>query len=163
MSAKVHDRKSIRLGLIGSGNIWRQVYLPAVAGFGDRVEMISVCDVSSRAVEAALAQLPSAHGYDDPREMFRNEVMDAVLVLTAEKANAAMALVALRAGVPVFQEKPPAMSVAEWRELMAATESGGRLYTGFNRRHTPLFRGWRFPEGARMQSVRGALLRQGRV
>lgn len=158
-------RPPIRMGLIGCGNIWRAVYHPVLTKLADRVKITAFCDVSPRPAEAAAALLPEARRYADADSLFRQEPLDAVLVLTSERSNAPTALAALRAGLAVFLEKPPAISVPEWRQLAAAAEASagpGHIYTAFNRRQTVLFRNWRPPEGASLRSVRGVLRRQGR-
>jgi virulence factor len=155
----------LRLALIGCGNIWRGVYHPVIASMKDRARITAVCDISSNATEEAAALLPGVHRYSDPGKLFHDEALDAAVVLTSEKANAAVARAALRAGLGVFLEKPPGVSVAEWRNLLEAAEAAtkGGIYTAFNRRHVPLFRNWRLPEGSRLRNVRGVLLRRGRA
>jgi virulence factor len=153
------------MGLIGCGNIWRAVYHPVLTKLGDRVKITAFCDISPGPAEAAAALLPGARRYADADTLLRQEPLDAALVLTSEHANAPTALAALRAGLAVFLEKPPAVSVPEWRQLAVAAEASpgpGWIYTAFNRRQTVLFRDWRLPEGASLRSVRGVLRRQGR-
>ena len=162
------DHSPVRMGLIGCGNIWRSVYRPIVAGLGDRVTITALCDLSPLAAGEAAALLPAARRYAEPESLFREEPLDAIMVLTSEQANAPTALAALRAGLAVYLEKPPAISVPEWRRLADAAEAEGstgrgRIYTAFNRRHTPLFRNWRLPEAVRLRSVRGVLRRKGRA
>ena len=156
-----------RIGLIGCGNIWRIVYQPILASLSDRVQITAFCDRSPGTAASAAAILPEARRYDDPITLFREESLDAALVLTSENANASTALAALRAGLAVFLEKPPAISRSEWRQLTEADESEtaahrGHIYAAFNRRHTPLFHPWRLPADSPLCSVRGALTRQGR-
>jgi len=157
----------LRLGLIGCGNIWRVVYRPVMERLADRAIITAFCDLSPRAADEAAVALPGAHRYADMESLLHKEPLDAVMVLTSEQANAPTALAALRAGYAVYMEKPPGASVAQWRELTAAANAEastgtGRIYTAFNRRHTPLFRNWSLPEGSRLRRVKGVMRRQRR-
>jgi virulence factor len=158
-------RRPIRVGLIGCGNIWRAVYHPVLTKLADRVKVTAFCDISPGPAEATATLLPDARRHPDADSLFRQEPLDAALVLTSERANAPTALAALQAGLAVFLEKPPAVTVPEWRRLADAAEAStgpGRIYTAFNRRQTVLFRNWRPPKGASLRRVRGVLRRQGR-
>ena len=67
--------------------------------------------------------------------------VDAVLVLTPDHTHAGLACEALRAGKPVFVEKPLDITVERCdRVLHTARETGTRLYAGHNMRHMPVIR-----------------------
>jgi virulence factor len=149
------------IALIGCGHIARTIYVPVIQSLKDRVRVTAVCDLRPGAARDMAALFSGARAYADAGTLFREEKPDAAMVLTKETANAPTAGLALKAGVPVYLEKPPAVSVAQWEELMRVEASTGvPLFTAFNRRHTPLFRGWEAPEGLR--NVRGLMERQGR-
>ena len=156
-----------RIGLIGCGNIWRAVYHPILDSLKGRVRITAFCDPSDSAADFTAQLLPAAKRYADADTLFREEKLDAAIVLTSETANAATALSAIRSGLAVYLEKPPATSALEWRQLTAvangeAASNGGQIYTAFNRRHTPLFKKWRLSPDVHLRTVRGVLHRQGR-
>jgi len=91
--------------------------------------------------------------------MLQESKLDAVLVLTSEKVNAIMARLVLKANLPVFLEKPPALCSEELEDLIATeAQSKSFAFTAFNRRHTPLFTGLDFMEG-KIVRISGALKR----
>jgi virulence factor len=74
--------------------------------------------------------------------MLSQEKLDAVMVLSTESANARIAMEVLSAGIPVFLEKPPALSREEFDRLrQVETRARAPLFVSFNRRHTPLLQG----------------------
>lgn len=67
--------------------------------------------------------------------------VDAAIVTTPDDAHADAAEFLLRAGVAVYLEKPLAITVEDCdRILLAAYESGSRLYVGHNMRHMDVVR-----------------------
>jgi virulence factor len=140
----------------------RSTYVPALRSLADRAQVAGVCDLNGAFATAAAALLPGAAVYTDARVMLRELALDAVLVLTSEKANALVARMVLLAQVPVFLEKPPALTPAELETTIAAEEpSGLRVYTAFNRRHTPVFKELQ-PMRKKWRRVSGALKRTDR-
>jgi predicted dehydrogenase len=78
--------------------------------------------------------------FDDHQTLLEQN-LDAVMVFTPDDAHTAPVLAALTAGVPVFVEKPLAISIADCDEvLQTARATGTRLYVGHNLRHLPLLR-----------------------
>lgn len=128
----------------------------------DQVRVACVCDIREPIAQAAADQFPGARAYTDITQMLQREKPAALIVLTSEAFNAPTATLALQAGIPVYLEKPPALTHSEWKQLME-TEDSCRVpvYTAFNRRHTPLFQGWTPP--AAVKKVRGALIRLNRA
>ena len=65
--------------------------------------------------------------------------LDAVLVLTPDNLHTQIAIDFLRVGVPVYVEKPLAISVADCDAVLAAArETGTKIYVGHNMRHMPV-------------------------
>jgi len=69
------------------------------------------------------------------------EKLDAVFVLSPDYLHEEHACLFLNAGIPVFLEKPMAISVESCdRILMAADHTGAKLYVGHNMRHFDMVR-----------------------
>ena len=65
--------------------------------------------------------------------------LDAVMVLTPDHQHATVAIAALEAGVPVFCEKPLAVTVEDADAILeTARGTGTKLYVGHNMRHMPV-------------------------
>ena len=87
-------------------------------------------------------------------EMARLVKPDAVFVLTPPTVTGPVGLECLTAGVATFLEKPPGITVAETRDLLAAARSSGaKAMVGFNRRFEPLVR-----EAKRLIEAEGPLV-----
>ncbi|APX67489.1 MULTISPECIES: Gfo/Idh/MocA family protein [unclassified Sphingomonas] len=64
----------------------------------------------------------------DERTRPDGERIDAVAIVTPNHLHAPMAIAALKAGFPVFSEKPMAMNLAEARAIADAARASGQLY-----------------------------------
>src|SRR5438477_9983475 len=85
--------------------------------------------------------------------MLAKDGLDAVLVLTQPAATYGVAKDFLAAGVPTLMEKPPGMSTAETRDLLAtACSTGTNAMVAVNRRFNPLL-----TEARRMVEARGRI------
>jgi predicted dehydrogenase len=135
--ASIHpDLMSIQVGIIGAGGMIRY----HAEGFRQAgAEVVAVADVDPAAAARA------AHALDLPRQFASAAAMiaacpdlDAVSIITPNKFHKPLAIEALQAGLHVFCEKPPALSAAEVREMIAAEQaSGRRLMFNFNNRARP--------------------------
>ena len=155
--------KPPRIGVIGCGWIMRSAYVPTLLSLRDEIHLASACDLNETAARNAVEPFPGATVFTDVDAMLQAGNLDAVMVLTSEKVNAAMAQKILKAGLPVYLEKPPAVSSIQLDELIAAeVKSASFVYTAFNRRHTPLFAKLDFG-GEKIRRISGALRRMNRV
>ncbi|AHF90710.1 dehydrogenase [Opitutaceae bacterium TAV5] len=130
-----------KLGILGCGGIMRGTYTPIIRRLSDRVEVAAVCDPNPQNLSTAAQLFPSASPCPDAAQLLETPGLDAVMVLTTERANAATATLAMQAGTTVYLEKPPAISRTEFDALLdCETRTGTRLFVAFNRRHTPLLK-----------------------
>lgn len=129
-----------RLLIVGAGkrsvSLLRQ--LPAEAD----LRPLAVVEPERGRREAALGQFGIAHGFPTLGEFLASGVrVDAALVLTPPALHAEPFVQCVRAGLPVFCEKPMDMDLAACeRMLLAARASGVPTAFGFNRRFTPAAR-----------------------
>src|ERR1035437_9888935 len=69
--------------------------------------IVALCDVNSKAVDAQAAKYPSAKKYTDFRKVFDDaKDFDAVVVSTCEHTHAFATILALQHGKHVYCEKP---------------------------------------------------------
>ena len=123
----------------------------AVVGVGQRAEILRHAIAAGEQVVAAVD--PSEEGRAYALELFGPEVallesheqlttvngLDAAFVLTPDGTHARIAIDLLEAGIPVYLEKPLAISVVDADETLAAAKSTGTpLYVGHNFRHSPV-------------------------
>lgn len=127
----------------------------AVIGVGTRSSLAKHAVESGRAHVVAFADPdPSAAaraerlfgagllGYRDHRELIGAEgPIDAAFVTSPDHTHAAIAVDLLHAGIPVYVEKPVAITLEDADEILAAAASTGtRLYVGHNMRHMAVVR-----------------------
>jgi predicted dehydrogenase len=112
----------IRIAIIGTGDVARRRYLPALATLGDRVEVAALVDRSAPAAEAAAtiarSTWPRARAFATLAEAVAAG-LDAAVNLTPAPLHAAVTTEALDAGLHVYSEKPIAGTLQEADRLIA--------------------------------------------
>ncbi|GLR67133.1 inositol 2-dehydrogenase [Acidocella aquatica] len=128
----------LKIALIGAGRIGR-VHAANLALL-ENAQLTVVSD----AIEAAAIDLAGRYGVratTDAAAAIASPDVDAVLVCSSTDTHAEMILAAVRAGKPVFCEKPVDMSADGIRAVLAGVAAAkGMLMVGFNRRFDPNFR-----------------------
>lgn len=108
----------------------------------------ALCDVDWRAGRASFGRFPDARRFKDYREMFSamGSEIDAVSVSTPDHTHAAITMMALKLGKPVFTQKPLTRTLSEVRTLMAAAKASGLATQMGNQGHagegTRVIREW---------------------
>lgn len=99
------------------------------------VRFVAVCDVRKARRDAVKKQVDEAYGsqdcatYRDLRDfMAERKDLDAVLIATGDRWHAPAAVMAMKAGLDVFCEKPSTMSIAEGQEVVTVARRYGRVY-----------------------------------
>ncbi len=108
-----------RIAIIGCGGRGAD-NLSDLIGAGANV--VAVCDVTTSVRDAALARPLNARSFTDMRELFarRKELaLDGVLVATPDHTHAFPTALALRAGLPVYCEKPLTHTIEESKRIGA--------------------------------------------
>lgn len=132
--------KAIRWGIIGVGDVAERKSGPAFY----KVEHSSLVAVMRRSEErvkdyALRHQVPA--WYTDADQLIHDPEVDAVYVATPPDTHKEYTIRALRAGKPVYVEKPMAMDYAECLEMIKAAEDNGqKLFVAYYRRALPYFR-----------------------
>lgn len=99
------------------------------------VQFVAVCDVRKVRRDAIKQQVDQAYGqrdcatFRDMRELLAQRTdLDAVLIATGDRWHTPASVMAMKAGLDVFCEKPSSMSVAEGRELVTVARRYGRIF-----------------------------------
>ncbi len=124
----------IGAGLAGSGSFAQTFLLPPLRR--DRRVFLSAVATRSGLTAADIgARLGFRRAVGGIEELIADRDTDAVIVATRHDTHAAAVKACLRAGKPVFVEKPLCLTMEELREIAALQrETGGMVQTGFNRR-----------------------------
>ena len=121
---------AIRIAIIGFGKIARDQHVPSIAA-DPRFELVAV---STRSGDPGTG-LP---WFREPHQLFDQlrGKLDSVAISTPPIVRHAIARDALRAGLHVLLEKPPAATLGEIEHLeRIANETGRTLYTGWHSQH----------------------------
>lgn len=127
--------ESVRLGVIGIGNIAKQHITNVRSGQVHGCEISALCSRSSSTLVTELA-LPYFHDY---RELIASGLCEAILIATPTYSHFEIASAALQAGLHVMIEKPIGLSVKEGEDLLALQQDDQILAVMLNQRADPLF------------------------
>ena len=137
-SKKPSANERVALGIIGVAGKGEDNLNHVVAA---GAEIVALCDVDENRAGKARTQFPRASFHVDFRNMLEQKGLDAVVVSTPDHMHAIPTLMALRAGLHVYCEKPLAHTVAEVRLVSETaarhkrvTQMGTQIHAGGNYR-----------------------------
>ena len=128
----------VRLGVIGCGNMAR-VHVSTIGGraagtsddlrpWAEKVKVQALCDVTLAKAEAYQKTYGGEYATDDPKKVFADKNVDAVLITTWHDTHAPFSLAAMKAGKHVLIEKPMAMTLKECDDIVATQKRTGVKY-----------------------------------
>lgn len=134
------SKGSIRLGIIGCGNMGTSHMQNMLAGCMPEFELTAVADLKEARRQAALEMFPNVKVYNDGSELIASGEVDAVLVATPHYLHPTYAIEALNAGLHVMIEKPAGVytkQVEEMNEVAAKSDKSFAIM--FNQRTNPCY------------------------
>lgn len=130
------ERKYVRLGLIGLGNMGQTHAGHLLAGSVRGLRLSAVADLSPER-RAQYSQVP---GFATDRELLSSGLADAVLIATPHYHHTSSGLAALKAGLHVLIEKPISVHRRDCERLIAAHRDPRQVFAAvFNQRTDPLY------------------------
>ncbi len=131
--------KQINWGFIGCGEVTERKSGPAF----NLVEGSRVVAVMSRSKDKA-ASYAERHGipryYTDAQSLINDPQVNAVYIATPPSSHATYAIMAMKAGKPVYVEKPLAASYMDCQRVMRISrETGVPCFVAYYRRKLPYF------------------------
>ena len=132
--------KYIKWGFIGCGEVAELKSGPAF----NEVEGSSVVAVMSRK-ESHARSYAERHGvkrwYTDPQQIINDPDVNAIYVATPPSSHATYAIMSMKAGKPVYVEKPLASSYEDCARVNRVSEQTGvPCFVAYYRRYLPYFR-----------------------
>ncbi len=132
--------KQVSWGFIGCGEVTEKKSGPAF----NEVEGSRVVAVMSRNADKARSYA-ERHGipkwYADPQELIDDAEVNAVYIATPPSSHATFAIMAMKAGKPVYIEKPLAASYEDCARINRISEQTGvPCFVAYYRRYLPYFR-----------------------
>ncbi|MDR0977054.1 MAG: Gfo/Idh/MocA family oxidoreductase [Prevotellaceae bacterium] len=132
-------KKQINWGFIGCGDVTVSKSGPAFR----MVEGSNVVAVMSRHADRAEAyarERDIARWYDDAQALIADDEVNAIYVATPPSSHTTYAIMAMKAGKPVYIEKPMAVSYEECCRInRIADETGTKCFVAYYRRYQPYF------------------------
>ena len=131
--------RELRVGVVGIG---ARCYLAALADSSPvPARLVVAADTASDAVERARRLLPEGVAVVADHRDLLGFGIDAVVLTTPDDTHEELAHFFLEAGIPVYLEKPLAITIeAADHILETARRTGTRLYVGHNMRHMEVVR-----------------------
>ena len=121
--------ETVRVGLSGYGRFGK-LHAEVLRGLPG-VELAAICDPRPAEIAAA-TERHGAAGFSGFAEMLDGAGLNAVFIVSPEPLHAAQALLAIARGIPVFLEKPLALTSAEGESIVqAAAGQDVPLQVGF--------------------------------
>lgn len=163
----------LRVAQIGAGRFSRLAHGPALArlagGVRAPIALDAVCDLDEGRPDRA-RQFGRDFGYRTAfpsyQELLAKAEPDLFIVSVAPPRTAAVLADLLPRGIPIFTEKPPALTAADAERLVETAAAAGTLvYVGFNRRRMPcveFLKQWSERHGP-VRSFAATMLRQRRA
>jgi len=125
----------VRLGYVGCGFMAQKVHIPNFASIPD-CELAAIAEVRKDIRESVADRYRIPKRYAHHLDLARDKDIDAVALSAGFALQGEMAIDFLKAGKPVFMEKPMATTVdAASRILEAEREGGARLMVGYMKRY----------------------------
>ena len=120
--ALTKDNKRLRTAHVGVGGMGA-VDLASISSHA-LVDVVALCDVDSKNLDAAKALHPGAKTYTDYRTLLTEmrEDIDAVVVSTPDHTHAPVSMMAMKMDKPVYCQKPLTHFVSEAREMRKIAE-----------------------------------------
>jgi UDP-N-acetyl-2-amino-2-deoxyglucuronate dehydrogenase len=118
----ITDRR-IRFALVGCGRISAN-HFDAIAKHADRAELVAVCDIDPKALEAA-EDRTGAPGFRSLDDLLAGSDPDVVILSTPSGLHAEQAVRVASAGRHVMTEKPMATRWRDGKRMVAACDQAG--------------------------------------
>jgi predicted dehydrogenase len=119
--------KTVRLGIIGLGNIGQHHFGYLPAGKVSRAELVAVSD----AVPSKLDRYLPLKTFTDGEELIRSGLVDAVIIATPHYQHTTLGIAALKQGLHVMVEKPISAHKADAERLIAThTQHPKQVFAG---------------------------------
>lgn len=131
--------KTIRWGFIGCGEVTKYKSGPAFQKITNS-EVVAVMSRNAAKAKAYARERGIDRWYDDAQELIDDERVNAVYIATPPSSHATYAIMAMKAGKPVYIEKPLAVTYEECCRInRIAQETGVPCFVAYYRRYLPYF------------------------
>jgi predicted dehydrogenase len=133
----------VRLAMVGCHAKGRGCQVMRSAMKVPGVEIAWVCDVDSRALDFAAAEVEKVSGFKprkekDLRKVLEDPALDGIISVTPDHWHAYSAVIAMRAGKAVYVEKPCCFCPSEGEVILDAWKKSGMVFQMGNQRRASI-------------------------
>jgi len=133
-------RKAIKIGIVGLGRAGWGMHCKELEGRESKFEIVAGCDLLKPFRDRFQEKYPDAKVYKNYEDMLANEDIEMISVASRTPEHVEHAIMAMKAGKIVFQEKPIAVDFKEAQKLAKAKERyDAEIYMRHNRRFESMF------------------------
>lgn len=126
---------TIRVACIGAGHHATWTLYPTLQ-YIPEIEMVAICDLNESKLTIASKRFGIPRTYTDYKQMLAKETVDAVICCGGPALHAMVLETCLRSGLPLFTEKPPALTAADTKRLAEiADKMNGTVMVAFMHRY----------------------------
>lgn len=127
----------VRIGFVGVGGMGQCAHLKNYVTLPD-CEVVAIAEYKEKQAELVARRYGIAKVYRNHEEMLENEKLDGIVASQPFNRHGVLVPELLKAGVPVFTEKPLAGSVEAGEKIIRALENSGTWYmVGYHKRSDP--------------------------
>ncbi len=131
--------EEVRWGMIGAGSVAELKSAPAFNKV-PHSRLVAIMRRDRAKAEDYARRHRVTRWYADASELIHDPEVNAIYVATPPSSHAAYAIEAMRAGKPVYVEKPMALNYRECEEMIRISEETGiSLFVAYYRRSLPAF------------------------
>ena len=133
--------ESLRMGVIGVGNIGTAHARSITTGEVPGMELAALCDASPTRRQALQDAFPGIPVFSEHRELLDSGLTDGVIIATPHYFHPPIAVDAFMSGQHVLSEKPAGVYTRQVRQMIEAARKSGRIFgIMFNQRADSLYR-----------------------
>jgi predicted dehydrogenase len=116
------------------------VHLPILQLLSHLFITQAICDVSLKTANHCASKFSIPISTTNPEDLFNNEQVDIIFILTSDEFHAPYTIASLKAGKTVMVEKPITLSLQSGKAILEAEQeapNGARVFVGYMRRYAP--------------------------
>ncbi len=131
---------TIKLGIIGYGNMGLQHVNNITHGKTPNIELTAVCDINEDRRKAFSAEYPDIAVFSDAEEMYKSGLIDSVLIAVPHYDHARLAIMGFNYNFNVLTEKPAGVYTKQVMEMNDAAQKSDKVFgIMYNQRTNPVY------------------------
>jgi scyllo-inositol 2-dehydrogenase (NAD+) len=133
--------RQLGIGLIGLGRLGH-LYAQFLSGRVSGARLVAVADLEAERARKTAEEFSVPRHYTEHSALLGDPAVDAVVIVTPTHTHRDIAIASVERGKPTFCEKPPALTLAECKDMkQAVARHNGFLQIGFMRRYDKAYSG----------------------